>query len=40
MGSPVGPIVANIYMETFEHRAINIALSPQGSGGGVLMTHL
>ena len=28
MGSPVSPIVANIYMEAFEHRAINIALNP------------
>ena len=28
MGSPVSPIVANIYMETFEHRAINTALNP------------
>ena len=28
MGSPVSPIVANIYMEAFEHRAINAALNP------------
>ena len=28
MGSPVSPIVANIYMETFEYRAINTALNP------------
>ena len=28
MGSPVSPIVANIYMEAFEHRAITIALNP------------
>ena len=27
MGSPVSPIVANIYMEAFEHRAINTALN-------------
>ena len=28
MGSPVSPIVANIYMEAFEDRAINTALHP------------
>ena len=28
MGSPVGPIVANIYMEAFENRAISTALHP------------
>ena len=28
MGSPVSLIVANIYMEAFEHRAINTALNP------------
>ena len=28
MGSPVSPIVANIYIEAFEYRAINTALSP------------
>ena len=28
MGSSVSPIVANIYMETFEDRAINTALHP------------
>ena len=28
MGSPVSPIVANIYMEAFEGRAINTALNP------------
>ena len=27
MGSPVNPIVANIYMQAFEHRAINTALN-------------
>ena len=30
MGSLVSPIVANIYMEAFEHRAINTALNPPG----------
>ena len=28
MGPPVSPIVANIYMEAFEHRTINTALNP------------
>ena len=28
MGSPVSPIVANIYMEAFENRAISTALHP------------
>ena len=28
MGSPVSPIVANIYMKAFEDRAINTALHP------------
>ena len=29
MGSPVSPIVANIYMEAFEERALSTALHPQ-----------
>ena len=29
MGSPLGPIVADIYMEAFENRAISTALHPQ-----------
>ena len=28
MGSPVSPIVANLYMESFEHRAITSAVNP------------
>ena len=28
MGSPVSPIVANLYMEAFEHRAITTAVNP------------
>ena len=28
MGSPVSPIVANIYIEAFEHRTMNTALNP------------
>ena len=27
-GSPVSPIVANLYMESFEHRAITSAVNP------------
>ena len=40
MGSPVSPIVANIYMEAFEHRAITTALNPQCYGRDMLMTPL
>ena len=28
MGSPVSPIVANLYIEAFEHRAITTATNP------------
>ena len=28
MGSPVSPIMANLYMESFEHRAITTAVNP------------
>ena len=40
MGSPLSPIVANIYMEAFENRAISTALHPQGYGRGMLMIPL
>ena len=40
MGSPVSPIVANIYMEAFENRAISTALNPLGYGRGMLMIPL
>ena len=40
MGSPVSPIVANIYMEAFENRAISTALHPLGCGRGMLMIPL
>ena len=40
MGSPVHPIVANIYMEAFKNRAISTALHPQGYGKGMLMIPL
>ena len=29
MGSPISPIVANLYMEDFENKAINTAECPQ-----------
>ena len=35
MGSPISPIVANIYMEAFENRAISTALYPLGYGRGM-----
>ena len=38
MGSLVSPIVANLYMEYFEQKALSTA--PPGFGGGIWMTHL
>ena len=38
MGSLVSPIVANIYMEYFEQKALSTALIP-GFGRGMWMTH-
>ena len=32
MGSPLSPIIANIYMEDFETRALETAPHPQASG--------
>ena len=40
MGSPVSPIVANIYMEAFENRAISTAMAPLGCGRGMLLIPL
>ena len=40
MGSPVSPIVSNIYMETFENRAISTALHPLGYGRDILIISL
>ena len=37
MGSPVSPIVANIFMETFETRALSTALHPPTFGEDMLM---
>ena len=40
MGSPVSPIVANLYMEYFEQKALSTTPHPWGFGTGMLMTHL
>ena len=40
MGSPVSPIVANLYMEYLEQKALSIAPTPLGSGTGMWMTPL
>ena len=39
MGSPISPIVANLYMEEFENKAINLAPQPLLSGEDLWMTH-
>ena len=40
MGSPVSPIVANLYMEYLEPKTISTAPHPLGSGAGMWMTPL
>ena len=40
MGSPVSPILANLYMEYFEQKALNTAIISLGFGGGMWMTIL
>ena len=40
MGSPVSPIVAKLYMEYLEQKALSTAPHPLGSGTGMLMTPL
>ena len=40
MGSPVSPIVANLYMEYLEQKAISTAPHPLGFGTGLWMTPL
>ena len=40
MGYPVHPIVANLYMEYLEQKALSTAPHPPGSGAGMLMTPL
>ena len=38
MGSPVSPIVANLYMEQFEREALWTVSTPLGIGSGMWMT--
>ena len=38
MGSPVSPIVAKLYMECFERKALKSAINPPGHGLGLGMT--
>ena len=40
MGSPVSPIVANLYMEYLEQKALSTAPHPPHSGAGMWMTPL
>ena len=40
MGSPVSPIVANLYMEYLEQKALSTAPHPPSSGAGLWMTPL
>ena len=35
MGSPISPIIASIFMEAFENRAITTTLHPPGYGKGM-----
>ena len=39
MGSLVSPIVANLYMEYFERKALASAINPPGYDTGLWMTH-
>ena len=40
MGSPVSPIVANLYMEYLEPKPLSTAPNPPGSGAGLWITPL
>ena len=40
MGSPISPLIANIFMEEFEVKALNSFPHPLPSGSGLLMTPL
>ena len=39
MGSPKSPIIANLYMEVFEERALSTAPHPQPCGSGTWLTR-
>ena len=39
MGTPISPIVANLYMEHFERKALRSATNPPRCGTGLWMTH-
>ena len=39
MGSPVSPIIANLFMEDFQRKALTSAIYPPGLGTGLWMTH-
>ena len=39
MGSPVSPMVANLFMEDVERKAVMSAIHPPGHGIGLWMTH-
>ena len=39
MGSPVSPIVANLYRECFERKALSSANNPPRHGSGLWMIH-
>ena len=39
MGSPVSPIVANLYMECFKRKALSSAINLPGHGIGLWVTH-
>ena len=39
MGSPVSPIVANLYMECFERKALRSVINPPRHDLGLWMTH-
>ena len=39
MGSPVSPLEANLYMESFKRKAIRSTIDPPGHGLGLWMTH-
>ena len=37
MGSPISPIIANLFMEDLETRALNMSQHPHPCGKGMLM---